>query len=603
MSAGPPSTCICGSDDDYGFMWKHVTVEHTVALRAHWNTHLYPRMMASHLYELNLLGEMPSRVMIDRLRLVDFKALRILRLEDCRVHTVYRLASTLSKLKVLVAKRIQPTSAITVHHRDYGPNDGGGDDDDDDGDDDEWDWRPFAGLHHLEELMLWRQRVDLAHHHPSRFFRLYTRRDRMNDTNDNEYVEEGEEGPSGQFALSPPQQQDGVLQQSANDQYPTMEGAGAWGGFVGPSMVVSAGTYHHASDGDDVNSNSSSNSSDEDNDDDGEGDDDGGSSLSGMAGANNNSSSSSSSHSSGIGPSTPSEASPMMAQLTAQFQSHACQQHGQVQGQGQGQGQGRRRQRQRRPFLGRLQRLALINIPSPTMHLGTDVWMRRMVSRARTYLYWQEHNVLFPVVKTDFSRLRHLVLVEACEPCWTGDAAGGGSSGAGRDHAQAFGAMQQLESLTLIHPAIRRPVLMPMLEALMQLPKLKTLYLAATEDMECIEMIVEYLLHQPLTCPSNTTTTGSPMTTTTTTLATTPSTMADTVLSATTERRWQGRVEIAIQDDLGAHPRRRDWRQKVLDRVYSGLDLKIDFFRSEWEDEDVGLRRLCLQAWERTRCQ
>ncbi|KAF9969297.1 hypothetical protein BGZ73_008397, partial [Actinomortierella ambigua] len=569
--------------------WKHVTVSHTKALMAHWHTHLYPRMMASHLYELNLSGEMPSRAMVDRLRLIDFEALRVLRLEDCRVSTVYRLASTLSKLKVLVAKRIRPAKTTAMH------------------DHDDWDWRPFAQLHHLEELMLWRQSLDLTHH-SSRFFSLGTGRVRLNEDGDEDDEDEDDNNLSRDGHLfSPPHHHHDGLSYGVDDLYPTSEGAGAWGGFVTPPTAVVDAIHD-----DDIDSDSDSGSD----------------SASQTAGSHSSTSTS-------TGPSTPSEASPTIAQLTAQFQSQTQQ------------------RRRRRLVLGRLRRLALINIPSPTMHLGTDKHIRRLVGRAHTYLYWQEHNLMFPVLKTDFSALRHLVLVEACEPAWTsgysGGSGGGGSSGYGggggggtaREHAQAFGTMRQLESLTLIHPAIRRPFLVPLLETLVQLPRLRALFLAATDDMECVEMIVEYLLHQPLptisssSSPATTMTTkaanASPVTSvssastspssslassprpiatpllqsrtplTATAMATATAVKAQETAMPLTTRRWQGRLEIAIQDDLGANPRRRDWRQRVLDSVYPGLDLRIDLFRSEWEDEDAGLRRLCLQAWERTR--
>ncbi|KAG0232028.1 hypothetical protein BGW41_001971 [Actinomortierella wolfii] len=452
--------------------------------------------------------------MIDRLRLVDFEGLRILRLEDCRVFTVYRLASTLPQLKVLVAKDIRTTN-------DY------------------WDWRPFAVLNNLEELMLWRKQDQ-----EPRFFSLDAGRDLL-------------DGSEGLFLSRHHSILDGV-----EDIYPIMEGPDAWGGYVSLSAALS--DPMHAEDDDDDDDDNHEN-----------GLEDGGPEAVPSNGDTVGNSSTESS--------TPSEMSPTVAQLTANFAS-------------------------RRPFLPRLRRLALVNIPSPTTHLGTDKPVRRLIAHASTYLYWHDHNLLFPVLKTDYSYLRHLILVEPCESAW--------SEGIVRDHATAFSMMRRLESLTLIHPAIRRPYLIPILEALLQLPALKALFLAATEDTDCIEFIIDYLLHHQSTAAmmraestsSDTSTSNTPSPSAPSSRASSPipgaspetSTTSSTT-SAYSTTRWQGRIDIAIQDDLGANPKRRDWRQKVLDNVYPGLDLRIDFFRSEWEDEDAGIKRLCLQAWERTR--
>ncbi|KAG0252154.1 hypothetical protein BG011_007175 [Mortierella polycephala] len=213
-ASGP---CVCGSDEDVGFMsvtataattttaavaaakgaaprsrkhpiaktgWKHITLRHDTVLRQHWDTLIRPRLLNSQIQELNLIGEISTPVTIDALNLHLFTSLRILRLEDIQTYTVYRLASKLPWLIVFEAHRIKGSS-------------------------ESWDWRPFMGLKNVQELVLWRN-----------------------------------EKPSQTFSLS----QDLALEEGADDVYPIVEGAAIpgeqqqlWGGFVQSSASPSIG--------------------------------------------------------------------------------------------------------------------------------------------------------------------------------------------------------------------------------------------------------------------------------------------------------------------------------------------------------------------------
>ncbi|KAF9173765.1 hypothetical protein BGX21_009372 [Mortierella sp. AD011] len=216
---------------------------------------------------------------------------------------------------------------------------------------------------------------------------------------------------------------------------------------------------------------------------------------------------------------------------------------------------------QQRLIMPRLKRLALINIVSPSTHRGTDAIMRNLVSRATTFIYWNSFNIIFPVIRAKYEQLVHLTLIEPCEPAWR--------EGTWQDHAAAFQRMSCLESVTLINPNMNRRFLIPILDALLSLGHLKVIRLISTEDIETIKAIFNHTL----------------------------------------ESQWSGRLSISIQDDLGAAPVSRDWSVKVTELVSEAnkkrkaenehLDFGINLFRSEW-DEDAGLKRLCLKAWQET---
>ncbi|KAG0345098.1 hypothetical protein BG004_003962 [Podila humilis] len=118
------------------YLWKFVILDHTVSLRKHWAKFVKPRLISAGVQDLTLLGEIPPPVHIDRLQLNDFRSLQALRLDDIRTYSVYTLARTLPWLRIFEARRIKGSSDI-------------------------WDWRPFRGMRHLEELMLWRDESPL----------------------------------------------------------------------------------------------------------------------------------------------------------------------------------------------------------------------------------------------------------------------------------------------------------------------------------------------------------------------------------------------------------------------------------------------------------
>ncbi|KAF9110654.1 hypothetical protein BGX27_006047 [Mortierella sp. AM989] len=217
---------------------------------------------------------------------------------------------------------------------------------------------------------------------------------------------------------------------------------------------------------------------------------------------------------------------------------------------------------QRRLIMPRLKRLALINIVSPSTHRGTDAIMRNLVSKVTTFIYWNSFNILFPVIRTEYEQLTHLTLVEPCEPAWR--------EGTWQEHAAVFQKMNRLESITMINANMNRRFLIPILDALLSLDHLRVIKLVSTEDIETIKIIFNHLL----------------------------------------ETQWSGQLIISIQDDLGATPVSRDWRVKAMELVSEAnekrtsstqrqLDFDVKLFRSEW-DEDAGLKRLCLKAWQQT---
>ncbi|KAF9432259.1 hypothetical protein BGZ76_011061 [Entomortierella beljakovae] len=220
-------------------------------------------------------------------------------------------------------------------------------------------------------------------------------------------------------------------------------------------------------------------------------------------------------------------------------------------------GQSQRRQK----MMPKLRRLALINIVSPTTHRGTDVVMRDLVSRVNTFIYWNSFNILFPVVRTSYEQLTHLTLIEPCEPAW--------HEGTWHEHATAFQRMKRLESVTLINANMSRNYLIPIIVSLLSQQKLKRVQLISTDGIEIIKIIFSHIL----------------------------------------DIQWLGQLVILIQDDLGADPVSRDWCVRAKERVAEEngrraasqglLDFEVKLFRSEW-DEDAGLKRLCLKAWQQT---
>ncbi|KAF8937354.1 hypothetical protein BGZ58_002849 [Dissophora ornata] len=220
-------------------------------------------------------------------------------------------------------------------------------------------------------------------------------------------------------------------------------------------------------------------------------------------------------------------------------------------------------QRPHRPVMRSLKRLALINIVSPSTNRGTDGVMRSLVSRVTTFIHWNSFNILFPIVRTHYEKLVHLTLIEACEPAWR--------EGTWQEHAAVFQRMRCLESITLINPNMNRRFLIPILDALLSLDRLQLIRLVSTEDIEAINMVFTHVL----------------------------------------DTRWSGRLSVSIQDDLGADAVSRDWCAKATERVsktnkvgpHTALQRQLEFdvklFRSEW-DEDSGLKKLCLKAWQQT---
>ncbi|KAF9135290.1 hypothetical protein BGW39_003715 [Mortierella sp. 14UC] len=221
--------------------------------------------------------------------------------------------------------------------------------------------------------------------------------------------------------------------------------------------------------------------------------------------------------------------------------------------------------RTRWQMMPQLKRLALINIVSPTTHRGTDSIMRSLVSRVNTFLYWNSFNILFPVVRAQYDRLVNLTLIEPSEPAWR--------EGTWQEHAAAFRTMKSLETITWINPHMQRRFLIPILDVmLLSLERLRAIRLVSTkedEDTQVLQMILTHVI----------------------------------------ETRWTGHLMVSIQDDVGADPFVRDWcvraeesvRVANLDDAMKNRLLKftVKLFRSEW-DEDTGLKRLCLKAWQQT---
>ncbi|KAG0364456.1 hypothetical protein BGZ54_007517 [Gamsiella multidivaricata] len=219
-------------------------------------------------------------------------------------------------------------------------------------------------------------------------------------------------------------------------------------------------------------------------------------------------------------------------------------------------------QRKRLKMMPNLKRLALINIVSPSTHRGTDGVMRSLVSRVKTFIYWNSFNILFPVMRTEYEHLAHLTLIEPCEPAWR--------EGTWQEHAATFLRMRSLESFTMINANMNRRFLIPILDAVLSLDRLRLIRLVSTEDLETIKTVFTHIL----------------------------------------ETTWSGRLAVSIQDDLGADPVSRDWCAKAKDLVRQmetltetdvqrRLDFDVHLFRAEW-DEDAGLKRLCLKAWQST---
>jgi hypothetical protein len=217
--------------------------------------------------------------------------------------------------------------------------------------------------------------------------------------------------------------------------------------------------------------------------------------------------------------------------------------------------------RTRRRMMPQLKKLALINIVSPTTHRGTDSIMRSLVSRVTTFLYWNSFNILFPVVRAQYERLVNLIMIEPCEPAWR--------EGTWQEHAAVFRTMKSLETITWINPHMQRRYIIPILDVLLlSLDRLRVIRLVSTdEDTQILQMILTHVL----------------------------------------ETRWTGQLTVSIQDDLGADPLVRDWCTRAEEAVRianlddamksRALTFTVNLLRSEW-DEDAGLKRLCLKAWQ-----
>ncbi|KAF9090637.1 CXXC-type zinc finger protein 1 [Mortierella sp. AD031] len=458
------------------YLWKYITLHHDTILRRHWDTLLHPRLLSSNIYELNLVGEISSPVLIDTLKLDQFTGLKALRLEDIQTYTVYRLASKLPWLKVFEARRIKGNS-------------------------DTWDWSSFRNLTQLEELLLWRN-----------------------------------EKPMQTFSLS-----EESMMETPDDIYPEDGVNGGFGGFV--QLTSNAPLLDSDEDNDDGD--------DEDEGEDQDGGEDTADTEGSLAGGVDDSASVNSNQSlgpllaigAGAGPGTG-------GSDDSGISIHPLHHHHQ------------QNRRTRWRMMPQLKRLALINIVSPTTHRGTDTIMRGLVSRVSTFLYWNSFNILFPVVRTQYSRLVHLTLVEPCESAWR--------EGTWQEHTAAFQTMKSLETITWINPHMQRRYLIPILDVLLSLDRLRTIRLISTdEDTQVLQVILAHVL----------------------------------------ETRWAGHLAVSIQDDLGSDPVVRDWCERAKESVrVANLDggmkgrplvFVVKLFRSEW-DEDAGLKRLCLKAWQQT---
>ncbi|KAG0069651.1 hypothetical protein BGZ89_002382 [Linnemannia elongata] len=454
------------------YLWKYITLHHDTVLRRHWDTQLHPRLLSSNIYELNLIGEISSPVLIDTLKLDQFTGLRTLRLEDIQTYTVYRLASRLPWLKVFEARKIKGNS-------------------------DRWDWSPFSNLTHLEELLLWRN-----------------------------------EKPMQTFSLS-----EDIIIQTPDDVYPGDGINGGFGGFV----QLSNSSSHMLDSDDEMVEDEVEDGGDEDGTEDAmdtEGSVTGGLEEGIIAHSNQG-------LGAGVGAGTGTGSDDSGVSITPVNQNQ--QQH---------------RQTQQR-MMPKLKRLALINIVSPTAHRGTDRFMRRLVSRVFTFVHWNCFNILFPVVRTQFDRLVHLTMVEPCEPAW--------QEATWQEHAAAFLTMKSLQTITWINPHMQRRFLIPILDVLLlSLDRLRVIHLVSTDDdTQVLQMILTHVL----------------------------------------ETQWTGQLMVSIQDDLGADPIVRDWCDSAKEAVRVAnmddamknqpLAFVVKLFRSEW-DEDAGLKRLCLKAWQQT---
>src|SRR5690606_36814216 len=96
-----------------------------------------------------------------------------------------------------------------------------------------------------------------------------------------------------------------------------------------------------------------------------------------------------------------------------------------------------------------------------------------------------------------------------------------------QDHAYVFQTMHSLESITFINANMSRRFLLPILDALLSLTRLRTIRLVSTEDIETIH----------------------------------------TVLTRVLEMHWTGFLHVSVQDDLGSDPKTRDWQQRAMELV------------------------------------
>ncbi|KAF9299955.1 hypothetical protein BGZ74_008462 [Mortierella antarctica] len=136
----------------------------------------------------------------------------------------------------------------------------------------------------------------------------------------------------------------------------------------------------------------------------------------------------------------------------------------------------------REVFLPRLRKLALINIGSPTTHRGTDAVIRKLVSRVHSFIYGNSFNILFPVLRTNYSQLRHLCLLEPSGPAW--------KHGTWQNHVSVFSGMVRLETLTLVNPNMSRKFMLPILDAMLALERLRLVHVVALEqDIENVDAI------------------------------------------------------------------------------------------------------------------
>ncbi|KAG0349514.1 hypothetical protein BG005_010949 [Podila minutissima] len=136
----------------------------------------------------------------------------------------------------------------------------------------------------------------------------------------------------------------------------------------------------------------------------------------------------------------------------------------------------------REVFLPRLRKLALINIGSPTTHRGTDAVIRKLVSRVHSFIYGNSFNILFPVLRTNYSQLRHLCLLEPSGPAW--------KHGTWQNHVSVFSGMVRLETLTLVNPNMSRKFMLPILDAVLALERLRLVHVVALEqDIENVDAI------------------------------------------------------------------------------------------------------------------